>query len=226
MSRIAIFFLVVLTLGLSLLLSLLGWFTIRINLLGWFLLIAGLIYFFGILVVYWIRGIRFWRPRAVGKLLQQEQTDRSFWAIVLGMIPAFYLPPVEYLYFDAMLPRTRGMQILGLLIIFLGSILFVWARRVLGNFYSGHLSIVEGQPLVEHGPYRFLRHPAYAGYIWIALGLSIGYSSIGGLIIILCLLIPTVIYRIQVEDKVLAKHFGNQFMNYARKTKCLLPYIW
>jgi protein-S-isoprenylcysteine O-methyltransferase len=226
MNRIAIFFLVVLTLGLSLLLSLLGWFTIRTNLLGWFLLISGLIYFFGILVVYWIRGIRFWRPRAVGKLLQQEQTDRSFWAIVLGMIPAFYLPPVEYLYFHAMLPRTRGMQILGLLIIFLGSILFAWARHVLGNFYSGHLSVVEGQPLVQHGPYRFLRHPAYAGYVLIAIGLSIGYSSIGGLIVILCLLIPTVIYRIQVEEAVLAKHFGNQFMNYAQKTKCLLPYIW
>lgn len=226
MSRVAIFFLVVITLGLSILLSLLGWFTLPTNLLGWFLLISGLIYFFGIIVVYWIRGIRFWHPRAVGELLQQEQTDRSFWAIVLGMIPAFYLPPLEYLFFEAMLPRTRGMQILGLLIIFLGSILFVWARRALGNFYSGHLSVVENQPLVQHGPYRFIRHPAYAGYVLIALGLSIGYSSIGGLIIILCLLIPTVIYRIQVEDAVLAEHFGNQFKSYARKTKCLLPYVW
>jgi protein-S-isoprenylcysteine O-methyltransferase Ste14 len=226
MSRITIFFLVVVTLGLSLLLSLLGWFTLPTNLLGWFLLISGLIYFFGIIVVYWIRGIRFWRPRAVGELLKQEPTDRSFRAIVLGMIPAFYLPPLGYLFFEAILPRTRGMQILGLFIIVLGSVLFVWARRALGNFYSGHLSVVEGQPLVQHGPYRLIRHPAYAGYVLIALGLSIGYSSIGGLIIILCLLIPTLIYRIQVEDTVLAKHFGNQFMNYARKTKCLLPYIW
>src|SRR5512141_922458 len=226
MSRIAVFFLVVVTLGLCLLLSLLGWLTIPANLLGWFLLISGLIYFFGIIVVYWIRGIRFWRPRAVGELLQQEQTDQSFWAIVLGMIPAFYLPPLEYLFFEAILPRTRGMQILGLLIIFLGSILFLWARRALGNFYSGHLSVVEGQPLVQHGPYRFIRHPAYAGYVLIALGLSIGYSSLLGLIVILCLLIPTVIYRIHVEDAVLAEHFGNQFKSYVRKTKCLLPYVW
>lgn len=226
MSRSAVFFLVVVTLGLCLLLSLLGWLTIPANLLGWFLLISGLIYFFGIIVVYWIRGIRFWRPRAVGELLQQEQTDRSFWAIVLGMIPAFYLPPLEYLFFEAILPRTRGMQILGLLIIFLGSILFLWARRALGNFYSGHLSVVEGQPLVQHGPYRFIRHPAYAGYVLIALGLSIGYSSLLGLIVILCLLIPTVIYRIHVEDAVLAEHFGNQFKSYVRKTKCLLPYVW
>jgi protein-S-isoprenylcysteine O-methyltransferase Ste14 len=226
MSRVAIFFLVVITLGLSILLALLGWFTLPTNLLGWFLLLAGLIYFFGIIVVYWIRGIRFWRPRAVGELLHQEQSDRSFWAIVLGMIPAFYLPPLEYLFFESLLPGTRGMQILGLFIIVLGSVLFVWARRALGEFYSGHLSVVEDQPLIQRGPYHFIRHPAYGGYVLIALGLSIGYSSIGGLIIILCLLIPTVIYRIQVEDAVLAEHFGNQFREYSRKTKCLLPHIW
>jgi protein-S-isoprenylcysteine O-methyltransferase Ste14 len=226
MSRIAIFFLVVITLGLSILLSLLGWFTIPTNLLGWFLLISGLTYFFGTIVVYWIRGIRFWHPRAAGALLIQEQTDRSFWGIVLGMIPAFYLPPLEYLYFNAVLPRTRGMQIFGLFIIIFGSVLFVWARRALGKFYSGHLSVVEGQPLIQQGPYRFIRHPAYAGYLLISLGLSIGYSSVSGLIIILCLLVPTVIYRIHVEDTVLAEHFGNQFKNYARKTNCLFPYIW
>lgn len=226
MSRVAIFFLVVITLGLSLLLSLLGWLTISSNLLGGFLLIVGLIYFCGVIIVYWIRGIRFWRPRAVGKLLDQEETDRSFWAIVLGIIPAFYFPPLEYLYFDAILPRVRAMQILGLLIIALGSILFVWARRVLGDFYSGHLSVVEGQPLVQHGPYHFIRHPAYAGYLLIALGLWIGYSSLLGLIVVLSLLIPTIIYRIHVEDAVLAEHFGSQFKSYARKTKCLLPYVW
>jgi protein-S-isoprenylcysteine O-methyltransferase Ste14 len=96
----------------------------------------------------------------------------------------------------------------------------------LGNFYSGHLCVVEGQPLIQHGPYHFIRHPAYAGYVLIALGLSIGYSSLLGLIVILCLLLPTVIYRIHVEDAVLAEHFGNPFKSYARKTKCLLPYVW
>lgn len=226
MSHMAIVFLVVVTLGLSLLLSWLGWLTLATNWLGWFLLVSGLIYFLGTIIVYWIRGIRFWRPRAAGELLKQEQTDRSFWAIVLGIIPAFYLPPVEYLYFAAVVPRSRGTQIVGLLIIFLGSILFVWARRVLGKFYSGHLSIVESQPLVQHGPYRFIRHPAYAGYLLIALGLVIGYSSLSGLMIILFVLLPTVIYRIHVEDMILAEHFGSEFSRYARRTKCLLPSIW
>jgi protein-S-isoprenylcysteine O-methyltransferase len=226
LSRATIFFLVVVTLGLAILLALLGWATIEWNLLGWFLLITGSVYFFGVIIVYWIRRIQFWRPQAQGEIVRDEQDDRSFWFIVIGMISVFYLPPVEYLYFNAVLPRSVWMQILGLLLLFLGSLLFVWARRVLGKFYSGHVSVVEGQHLVQHGPYRFIRHPAYAGYLLISLGLSVGYSSLAGFSAILFLLLPTVLYRIRVEDQLLAEYFGAPFNNYARITKRLLPCVW
>ena len=112
MSRMAIFFLVVITLGLTVLLALLGLTTLRSNLLGWFLLISGLVYFFGIVIVYWVRRIRFWGPRAGGEMLKEERNDWSFWLIVVGMIAAFYLPPIEYLFFAAVLPRLVWMQVL------------------------------------------------------------------------------------------------------------------
>jgi protein-S-isoprenylcysteine O-methyltransferase Ste14 len=226
MSRATIFFLVVITLGLSTLLSLLGLATIRSNLLGWFLLVSGLIYFLGILIVYWVRGIQFWRPRAKGEMIKEERNDWSFWFIVAGMIATFYLSPLEYLFFKVFLPNNIWTQVTGLFLIILGSVLFVWARRTLGNFYSGHVSVIESQPLIRTGPYRFIRHPAYAGYVLITLGLALGYSSFAGFTAILMLVLPSMIYRIHVEDKLLAGHFGKQFENYARRTKRLLPGIW
>jgi protein-S-isoprenylcysteine O-methyltransferase Ste14 len=226
MSRLAIFFLVVFTLGLALLLALLGFATFQTNLLGWFLLLVGLIYFFGVVIVYWIRGIQFWHSRAKGQTLKEERDEGSFWFIVLGMVAAFYLPPLEYLFVHAIFPRTFLFQVLGLFFIFLGSALFIWARRILGKFYSGHLSILNGQRLIQNGPYRFVRHPAYAGYILIALGLAFGYSSLAGFAAILIVLLPSMLYRIRVEDKLLAEHFGAQFDEYARKTKRLFPLLW
>ena len=226
MSRVAIFFLVVITLGLSLLLCSLGFATIKSNLLGWFLLITGIAYFFGVIVVYWIRGIQFWGPRAKGQIIKEEQEDWSFWTIVAGMIAAFYLPPIEYLYLKANLPKNIWMQITGWILILFGAVLFIWARRALGKYYSGHVSVVEGQPLVKSGPYRFIRHPAYAGYVLITLGVTLGYSSLAGLIVIPLLLLPSVIYRLSVEDKLLAEHFGEQFREYANKTTRLIPGIW
>lgn len=226
MSRAAIYFLVVITLGLAILLALLGCATIQTNLLGYFLLITGLIYFFGIIVVYWIRGIRFWGPQAKGEIAKEEREDRSFWFITVGMIAAFYLPPLEYLYFINIIPRGVWIQITGLILIFFGAVLFVWARRVLGQFYSGRVSVIVGQPLVRHGPYLFVRHPAYAGYLLIALGLALGYSSLAGFAAILFLLLPAVLYRIRVEDKLLAEYFGMEFEEYAGRKKRLFPGIW
>lgn len=226
MNHIAIFFLVVLTLGLSLLLSLLGFETIKSNLLGWFLLVSGLVYFFGVIIVYWIRRIRFWRPQAKGTIIKEEKDDGSFWLIVAGMIAAFYLPPIEYLYFRAFLPQNIWMQITGWILILFGSTLFIWARRALGKFYSGHISVVDGQPLVQSGPYRFIRHPAYAGYMLIALGVTVGYSSLVGFIVIPVLLLPSLIYRMSVEDKLLAGYFKDQFREYADKTARLIPRVW
>lgn len=226
MSRLAIFFLVAFTLGLSLLLALLGLLTFQANLLGYFLLTTGLIYFLGVVIVYWIRGIKFWRPRAKGEMLREEKNDWSFWLIVVGMIAAFYLPALEYLLFTATLPRTVSLQAAGLLFIFLGSMLFIWARRALGRFYSGHLSVLEGQPLVQSGPYRFIRHPAYAGYLLIMLGLAVGYSSLAGFAAILFVLLPSVVYRIRVEDKLLSEHFGATFIEYANRVARLMPGIW
>ena len=226
MSRLAIFFLAVFTLGLALLLALLGLLTFQANLLGYFLLISGLIYFFGVMVVYWIRGIKFWRPRAKGEVLKEEKDDWSFWLIVVGMIASFYLPALEYLFFTATLPRTVSLQAAGLLFILSGSMLFMWARRALGRFYSGHLSVLEGQPLVQSGPYRFIRHPAYAGYLLIVLGLAVGYSSLAGFAAILFVLLPSVIYRIHVEDNLLSEHFGATFIEYANRVARLIPGIW
>lgn len=219
-------FLVFITLILAALLAALGVLTMRTNLLGWFLLISGCVYFFGVIIVYWMRGVKFWRQRSGGAIRREEKNDRSFWLIAISIMAEFFLPPVEYRFFPALIPRGIAFQVIGLFIILAGSILFIWARRELGKFYSGHVSVVEEQPLVQSGPYRIIRHPAYAGYLCIALGVAIGYSSIVGLFLLIVLLIPTLVYRIKVEERLLSEVFSERYAVYATKTKRLIPWIW
>jgi protein-S-isoprenylcysteine O-methyltransferase Ste14 len=73
---------------------------------------------------------------------------------------------------------------------------------------------------------RISPHPAYAGYLVMALGLSLGYSSLAGLLTIIILLLPSLIYRINVEEKLLADHFGEVYRQYIQTTKHLIPGIW
>ena len=226
MSRIATFFLLVIAPVLALLLALLGVETLPTNPLGGFLLLVGIAYTAGVVIVYWIRKERFWESSVSGATTQEARGDRSYWLITAGMLAVFYLPPIEYLYFVAILPRTHWMSSSSVGLVLLGVALFVWARRTLRTNYSGHISVKSGQTLVQSGPYRFIRHPAYVGYLLMALGISLGYSSITGLAAIPVLLLPGLIYRMKVEEKLLADHFGEAYCQYIRTTKRLIPGIW
>lgn len=226
MSRIFQIFLLVVTPILAVLLALLGFETLPANPLGWFLFLVGVAYTAGLTIVYAIGKKRFWEAASTGPTTQEERNDRSFWFITLGMMAVFYLSPVEYLYFSAILPRNAWMVFSGVGLVTFGIVLFVWARRVLGRHYSGHLSVKTNQTLVQSGPYHFIRHPAYAGYLCMALGIGLGYSSLAGLASILALLLPGLVYRMSVEERLLMEHFGEAYRLYASATQRLIPGIW
>jgi len=226
MSRPATIFLLIVAPGLAVLLALLGLETLHSNILGWFLLLTGIVYIAGIAIDYYVRKEEFWESGYDGSYQLEERSDHSFWLIAFGILAVFYLSPLEYLYFASFQPRNVWIEAIGVELVLLGGILFFWVRQTLGKQYSGHVSVKKEQELVQSGPYHIIRHPAYLGYLLMALGLALGYSSFAGLVAILLILIPAAIFRILVEDRLLAENFGAQFDEYARKMKRLIPGIW
>jgi protein-S-isoprenylcysteine O-methyltransferase Ste14 len=197
----------------------LGFATYKHNLTGWFLILTAFAY--GLGAPYWV-----WRELKKEKVVRRENQDRSFWLIIPGFVIVFYASPLEYLYIINNLPHTVWMQLVGLILITVSLLLFGWARTVLGGFYSGRIRVKADHILVQNGPYRIVRHPAYAAYIIMSLGIGVGYSSWIGLIAVILLLIPALIYRINVEEQILSAEFGDQFNQYIQNTKRLIPRIW
>jgi len=226
MSRFAVIFLVIVTPILALCLALLGLATIPTNPVGWSLLLTGTVYSAGVVFVALIRRERIWKAQEDEEVVREERGDRSFWLITLAMIAVFFLSPLEYICFAAWLPRTILTKACGVGLVVIGSVLFVWSRRTLGASYSGHVSVQKGQELVQSGPYRFIRHPAYAGYLWMALGISVGYSSLAGLISVFALLLPSLVYRMNVEERVQKEHYGEAYHRYASRVNRFIPGIW
>jgi len=225
MSRMTRFFLLGITPLLALVLAALGAATLATNPLGWFLLAAGIIFTGGMVIVYYIRRIRFWESSLDGDTAQQERGDRSFGLIALSLAAATFLPPIEYLFFP-LVPCPPWMSACGLGLVVPGAALFVWARRTLRRCYAGHLTVKTGQPLVQGGPYRRVRHPAYAGYLLMVLGTGLGYASLAGALAVLLLVLPALIYRMNVEERLLVEHFGDEYRRYADRTRRLIPGIW
>jgi protein-S-isoprenylcysteine O-methyltransferase Ste14 len=225
MSRLAVFFLKVVAPALGICLALLGLETLGTNLLGWFLFLFGIAYPAGGVIYYFIRHAPFWKS-AAGEAIREEKGDRSFWLILPGFLVVFFAPPVEWMASRAVLPRTDWIQVVGLVLTLIALALLVWARSQLRGLYSGHVEVQFGHRLVVSGPYRYIRHPSYAGFLLLALGFALGYSSLIGLIAVPLLLLPGLAYRMGVEEKLLVEQFGKEYLTYKGRTWKLIPGIW
>jgi len=113
----------------------------------------------------------------------------------------------------------------GILLMVLGIVLRQWSMAVLGSFFSGTVGVQEGQKVVDKGPYRLVRHPSYTGGLLIFVGMGLALQSWGAVLLIVLIFGLAFGYRIYVEEKVLVSEFGEEYVEYAKRTKRLIPYI-
>jgi protein-S-isoprenylcysteine O-methyltransferase Ste14 len=120
---------------------------------------------------------------------------------------------------NGLLPLGIG---LGLLVLGVG--FRWWAIRTLGRFYSHFVRKQEGHQIVDTGPYRFLRHPAYTGMLIANLGFVLCFFNWIALGALLGFFLPAVARRILVEEQTLFQIEG--YPEFAEKRWRLFPPIW
>lgn len=112
----------------------------------------------------------------------------------------------------------------GFLIFISGVCIRIMALRALGKYYSHIVRIIEDHKIIDYGPYKYIRHPAYSGMITAHLGILIFFFNFVTLGIFLMLLIPSIIIRIKVEEKTLMNLEG--YPEYSKNRKRIIPFIW
>jgi protein-S-isoprenylcysteine O-methyltransferase Ste14 len=116
--------------------------------------------------------------------------------------------------------------LIGIVIFSAGEALRVWAKAALGRYFTYTVQTSSDQPVITSGPYRFVRHPSYAGIMLIAIGAGAVWGNWLGLGVLTLLTLAGVAYRIHVEERALLEELGDRYRSYAEHHKRLIPFVW
>ena len=90
---------------------------------------------------------------------------------------------------------------IGVAILLVGLGIRIWAVVALGASFRLTVETHHGQKVVDSGPYRYLRHPAYSGLLLICLGYGISLQNWLSLASAVVFPAAALIYRIHVEEQ-------------------------
>jgi protein-S-isoprenylcysteine O-methyltransferase Ste14 len=121
---------------------------------------------------------------------------------------------------------SRGLTLAGLVIMWAGLGLRLRAVQVLGTSFRTTVEVDEGQRVVDHGPYRWIRHPSYTGILLIAAGLGLADGNWLSLALLVVLPLASLLPRIAVEEAALTRVLGRPYAEYCARTKRLVPGLW
>ena len=121
---------------------------------------------------------------------------------------------------------SSTIALAGLALLILGIIIRWTAIRDLGRYFTSTVRIKDNHRLIRTGMYEHLRHPAYTGALVAHLGLGLAFANWYSLALSSIPFFVAAMYRMHVEEQVLVAEFGQEYLDYARSTKRLIPKVY
>ena len=118
------------------------------------------------------------------------------------------------------------LRLAGLVLIVVGLVVRIAAIVTLGRSFSANVAIRSTQTVMRKGLYRVVRHPSYLGMEIIFLAAGVHMHNWASLAVIFVLPTAAVLYRIHVEEAALVGAFGEEYVEYMRSTKRLIPGVY
>ena len=132
---------------------------------------------------------------------------------------------LDFIVVQGMDYRFDLVSLTGLILGLVGFAIRIQARRALGKSWSPVVRILPEQKLITNGIYRRARHPGYLGEILAYFLFPVFFHSMYGFLITI-FLIPLILYRIRIEERMLIEKFGDEYRDYIRNSKKLIPYVY
>jgi len=136
-------------------------------------------------------------------------------AFGVSNFPRFILATGQKIWFAA-----------GITLLLLGSWLRRHCFRTLGRFFTANVKVTDGQTVIQKGGYRLVRHPSYTGGMLMYVGTGLGLTNWLSALILAIFGGAGYAYRVRVEEQALIGALGEPYIDYMRRTKRFIPFVF
>ena len=148
----------------------------------------------------------------------------NFIAITVGITASAILNGFSKFFFPG--GRTNTVFFVGIAIMLIGMALRFWSVLTLGKSFRTTIETDKDQKVVSNGPYKLVRHPSYSGWLLMCCGYGIALQNWLSLLVAVILPLVALLYRIRIEEAALISSFGYKYVEYQKRTKKLIPWVW
>jgi protein-S-isoprenylcysteine O-methyltransferase Ste14 len=119
-------------------------------------------------------------------------------------------------------PQT--LRVAGVIVYTIGLAVAIAGRTQLGGNWSDieTAKVLSHQTVVQHGMYRYVRHPIYVGDLLLLAGLELALNS--WLVLGVIVLTPVVLSRAVREEELLKQSLAG-YREYCRTSKRFIPFV-
>jgi len=123
---------------------------------------------------------------SVKRTVEVDRRWRWGWPIFAVLVAVFLLfrttvQPPAFLN-TVVLPHALWTDIFADILGLAGMLFALWGRITLGRNWNLYPGLKESHELIVRGPYQYVRHPMYTGFISMLLGAVIWYGTVTGLV--------------------------------------------
>jgi len=157
------------------------------------------------------------RPKTYLQKLPLFMATITLVVLILGV---FQIGTLEYEKNSSL----NNNRLIGLAVYLCFSWIQIWAYKSLGDSYSQDMVIFKDHKLADKGPYKLIRHPQYLSQILVDLGG--GIATLSYILVPLAIVqVPILILRASFEEKLLSKHFKEEYEQYKKSRGFMIPFF-
>ena len=175
----------------------------------------------------WYTWAAYWAITALNTKRSKAEEPASARLFTMGSLAVAF----ELLFGDRLrvgplawrfLPDAAWIAWLGAALTWIGTAIALWARYVLGEYWSARVTLKEDHRLIRTGPYALVRHPIYTGMFLGTVGTALVVGEWRAVIAVAMLLVVHCLKAMREED-MLIREFGEGYANYRRDAGFLFP---